>query len=105
MLDRFEARFGYRPRTTMTALCYDEGRVAVEAIVNCPLLTGEGMSKGIERIKMMPSTLGGPRTYIAFGPEDHRGYKGDFLFLKQLRDEKFHFVAYHNPQWKINRES
>jgi branched-chain amino acid transport system substrate-binding protein len=105
MLDRFEARFGYRPRTTMTALCYDEGRVAVEAIVNCPLLTGEGMSLGIERIKMMPSTLGGPRTYIAFGPHDHRGYKGDFLFLKQLRDEKFHFVAYHDPQWKSNRES
>lgn len=105
MLDRHEARFGDRPDSTLTTLLYDQGRVAVEAIVNAPLLTGAGMSLGIERIKMMPSTLGGPRTYIAFGPEDHRGYKGDFLFMKQLRDRKFHFVSYHWPQWKINREA
>jgi branched-chain amino acid transport system substrate-binding protein len=51
----------------------------------------------------MPSTLGGPRTYIEFGPQDHRGYKGDFMFMKQLRDGKFHFSSYHWPQWPISR--
>ena len=51
---------------------------------------------------MMPSTLGGPRTYIGYGPEDHRGYRGDFMFMKQLRDGKFHFVSYHWPQWPSN---
>jgi len=90
LLDRHEQRFGYRPDDTMIALLYDQGRAAVEAMVNAPDLTGAGMTAGFERIKMMPSTLGGPRTYIGFGPEDHRGYRGDFMFMKQLRDGKFH---------------
>jgi branched-chain amino acid transport system substrate-binding protein len=51
---------------------------------------------------MMPSTLGGPRTYIGFGPQDHRGYRGDFMFMKQLRDGEFHFAGYHTPQWPVN---
>ena len=63
-----------------------------------------GLAEGLERIKMMPSTLGGPRTYIGYGPQDHRGYRGDFMFMKQLRDGKFHFVAYHWPQWPVNAE-
>jgi hypothetical protein len=32
---------------------------------------------------MMPSSLGGRRTYIGYGPSDHRGYRGDFMFMKQ----------------------
>jgi branched-chain amino acid transport system substrate-binding protein len=103
MLDRNEQRFGKRGDGAMLALLYDQGRAAVEAIVNAPLLIGEGMTAGLERIKMMPSTLGGPRTYIEFGPEDHRGYKGDFMFMKQLRQGKFYFAGYHAPQWPINR--
>jgi branched-chain amino acid transport system substrate-binding protein len=103
MLDRHEQRFGQRGDGAMLALLYDQGRAAVEAIVNAPLLVGEGLTAGLERVKMMPSTLGGPRTYIEFGPEDHRGYKGDFMFMKQLRQGKFHFAGYHTPQWPINR--
>jgi hypothetical protein len=102
MLERFEARFGARPDHTMTALLYDQGRTAAEAIVNAPSADGPGMTAGLERVKMMPSTLGGPRTYIGFGAQDHRGYRGDFMFMKQLRDGTFHFVAYHWPEWPIN---
>lgn len=103
MLDRSEARFGARRDGTMTALLYDQGRAAMEAIANAPALDGPGLAAGLERIKMMPSTLGGPRTCITFGPEDHRGYRGDFMFMKQLRDGKFHFDSYHWPQWPSNR--
>jgi branched-chain amino acid transport system substrate-binding protein len=60
----------------MIALLYDQGRAATEAIVNAPHLTGEGMTAGLERIKMMPSTLGGPRTYIEFGPAGPPGLQG-----------------------------
>jgi branched-chain amino acid transport system substrate-binding protein len=104
-LDRFEKRFGYRKADTVFALLYDQGRAAAEAIFNAPLLTGPGISLGLERIKMMPSTLGGPRTYIEFGQDNHRGYKGDFLFLKQLRKREFHFVTYHWPEWVSNRST
>ncbi|WP_261566036.1 ABC transporter substrate-binding protein [Frankia gtarii] len=103
LLDRHEKRFGYRRNDTMIALLYDQGRAAVEAVVNAPILTGEGMAAGLERIKMIPSTLGGPRTYIEFGERDHRGYKGDFMFMKQLRDGEFHFAGFHSPQWAVNR--
>jgi len=102
---RAKERFGYVDQETVFALLYDQGRSAVEAIANAPILTGEGMALGLERIKMMPCTLGGPRTYIEFGDYNHRGYKGDFLFLKQLRDHVFYLEAFHWPQWKSNRES
>jgi ABC-type branched-subunit amino acid transport system substrate-binding protein len=104
MIDRFEKRFGNRRDSTMTALFYDQGRSAAEAIINGPSQDGPGLKAGLERIAMMPSTLGGPRTYIGFGPNDHRGYRGDFMFMKELRaDGKFHFVQYHWPQWQANR--
>lgn len=61
------------------------------------------MKAGLERIKMMPSVVGGPRTTITFGPNDHRGYKGDYLFMKQIRNGRFDFAAYHWPRWAINR--
>jgi branched-chain amino acid transport system substrate-binding protein len=102
MLDRFERRFATRPDDTMTALLYDQGRAAVEAVANAPTPDGPGLAVGLERIKMMPSTLGGPRTYVGFGPSDHRGYRGDFMFMKQLRDGKFYFDAYHSPRWSID---
>lgn len=105
LLERFERRFGYRPDDTMTALLYDQGRAMAEAIINAPQLDGPGLKHGLERIKMMPSSLGGPRTYIGYGPGDHRGYRGDFMFMKQLRDGRFHFASYHWPQWPINRHS
>ena len=75
----------------------------ISSINNAPLLTGEGIAAGIERIKLMPCVLGGPRTYIEFGPHNHRGYKGDFVFLKQLRNRKFYFTAFHWPEWISNR--
>jgi ABC-type branched-subunit amino acid transport system substrate-binding protein len=100
---RAKERFGYSDQETVFALLYDQGRSAVEAIANAPILTGEGVALGLERIKMMPCTLGGPRTYIEFGDYNHRGYKGDFLFLKQLRDHVFYLEAFHWPEWKSNR--
>lgn len=102
---REKQRFGRNEADTMFALIYDEGRTTVEAIANAPILTGEGMALGLERIKMMPSTLGGPRTYIEFGEYNHRGYKGDFLFLKQLRDHVFWMESFHKPEWKSNRQN
>jgi len=103
LLHRYEERFGHRAGDTMLALLYDQGRAATEAIINAPAVSGEGMTEGLEQIKMMPSTLGGPRTYIEFGSRDHRGYKGDFMFMKQLRDGKFYFSSYHWPRWPISR--
>ena len=89
LLDRFEARFERRVDHVVVALAYDVGRVVTEAIVNAPLMSGRGLKLGLERIKMFPSALGGRRTHITFGAQDHRGYKGDFLTIRQLVDQKY----------------
>jgi len=40
--------------------------------------------------------------HATFGPHDHRGYRGDFPLMKQLRNVRFDFAAYHRPQWPTN---
>jgi branched-chain amino acid transport system substrate-binding protein len=89
LLDHFEARFNRRVEHVLIALAYDQGRVVAEAIANAPILTGHGLKLGLERIKMFPATLGGPRTHITFGQFDHRGYKGDYLVMRQIVDQQF----------------
>ena len=60
------------------------------------------MKLGLEKIKWMPCTNGGPATYVSFAPYDHRGYKGDYLVIRHLRNGKCDFVGYHRPQWPSN---
>ncbi len=50
----------------------------------------------------MPATNGGPGTYIQFGPWDRKGYKGDFLTIRELRGGELRFDGYHRPEWPIN---
>ena len=53
----------------------------------------------MERIRWMPATNGGPGTYIQFGPHDRKGYKGDFLTIRELRGGELRFDGYHRPEW------
>ena len=56
----------------------------------------------MERIRWMPATNGGPGTYIQFGPHDRKGYKGDFLTIRELRGGELRFDGYHRPEWPSN---
>ena len=55
-----------------------------------------------QQIKMFPSAIGGPRTNVTFGPYDHRGYKGDWLFVNRLQHGGFEFCDYHIPEFPSN---
>ena len=44
----------------------------------------------------------GPGTYVTFAPYDHRGYKGDFLTIRELRGGELHFRGYYRPTWPSN---
>ncbi|MFN8028025.1 MAG: ABC transporter substrate-binding protein [Acidimicrobiia bacterium] len=101
LLDRFEARFGRRVDHVVIALMYDMGRVVAEAIVNAPMMNGHGMKLGLERIKMFPSAIGGARTNITFGAQDHRGYKGDFLVMRQLVNQRYVFKGGLQPHFRV----
>ncbi len=102
MMDRFEARFGRRTRNVVVALAYDTARVAIQGIANARIPTPRHVKEGIEMIKWMPCTNGGPSCYITFAEYDHRGYKGDFLTIRELRDGELHFRGYYRPEWASN---
>jgi hypothetical protein len=105
MLERFEARFGRVSRNVVVALAYDNGRAAIHGIANATVATPEEVKLGLEKIKWMPCTNGGPATYITFAPHNHRGYNGDYLTIRELRDGELHFRGYHRPTWPSNRTS
>ncbi len=73
----------------------------VNASIPAPLQVKEGM----ERIRWMPATNGGPGTYIQFGPHDRKGYKGDFLTIRELRGGELRFDGYHRPEWPSNEQA
>src|SRR5436190_5522462 len=82
MLERFEKRFGRSTRNVVVALAYDTARVAIHGIGNAAIPHPRWVKEGIERVRWMPATNGGPGTYIQFGPHDHKGYQGDFLTIR-----------------------
>jgi ABC-type branched-subunit amino acid transport system substrate-binding protein len=102
MVERFAKRFGRVSKNVVVALGYDTARVGIHGIANATMATPEEVKEGIERIRWMPATNGGPGTYIQFGPWDHKGCKGDFLTIRELRDGQLRFDGYHRPQHLIN---
>jgi hypothetical protein len=87
------------------ALSYDSARAAIHGIANATIAIPKEVKNGLEKIKWMPTTNGGPGCYLTFSQYDHRGYKGDFLTIRELRGGELHFRGYHRPQWPSNRSS
>jgi ABC-type branched-subunit amino acid transport system substrate-binding protein len=105
MIARFTRRFGRTTRNVVVALAYDTARVAIHGIGNAAIPTPLHVKEGMERIRWMPATNGGPGTYIQFGPWDRKGYKGDFLTIRELRGGELRFDGYHRPEWPSNTPS
>jgi len=104
MAKRFEARFDRPARNVVVALAYDTARAAIHGIANASIPIPSEVRAGLERIRWMPATNGGPATYVQFGPGDHKGYKGDFLTVRELRGGELRFDGYYRPEWPSNRE-
>lgn len=91
---RFEQRFGRRVQHAMLGCSYDQARATIAGIANAPLLDPHGVVKGLETLTMMPTVSGGPRSYISFGPYDRKGFKGDWLTIRQIVDGVPEFEGY-----------
>src|ERR1700683_763557 len=102
MRRRFEARFGRTTRNVVVALAYDSARVAMLGIANARIATPLHVKDGLEMIKWMPCTNGGPSCYVTFADWGHRGYKGDLLCSRELRGAELHFRGSFRPQWPAN---
>src|SRR3954454_8641934 len=102
MVERFEKRFGRKTGNVVIALAYDTARAGIHGIANAAIPAPKHVKEGMEKIRWMPATNGGPGCYIQFGPWDHKGYKGDFLTIRELRGGELRFDGYHRPEWPSN---
>jgi hypothetical protein len=78
-------------------LAYDTARVLAEGLFRAPTLSGPGLKDGLERIRFLPSTTGGPRTHIACAPHEHGMFRGDWLLYGRVRDAKLEFEGVFEP--------
>ena len=83
-MNRFEQRFGRKVIHAMVACTYDQTRAALAGIAAATLLDPPGVVSGLETLTMLPTVVGGPRSYISFGPYDHKGLKGDWLTVRRV---------------------
>jgi len=89
LVRRYEDRYGEPLIPEMGAIFYDGIRVVLEALVLAPILTPEGLRRGLEDVKMLPAACGGPRNVLSFGPWDRRGIKGmDVMILRRMKGGK-----------------
>jgi ABC-type branched-subunit amino acid transport system substrate-binding protein len=86
MVRRFQHRFGRTVLHAMVGVTYDGMSATLAGIAAAPLLTPEMVVDGLEALTMLPTTVGGPRSYISFGPYDRKGLKGDWLSLRRVVD-------------------
>lgn len=84
-LDRFEARYGTRPEYFFPPYCYDVGRLMLLAIAAAKPLTGAGVKRGLEQVKMLPAASGAPGTRLRFGRWIRHGWVGsEFLVARRV---------------------
>lgn len=74
-----------RPSNEMTGLFRDAITALIEGIILAPILTPDGVRRGLEMVQMLPAASGGPRTCISFSPHAHRGLQGaDVMVLRRV---------------------
>jgi branched-chain amino acid transport system substrate-binding protein len=98
--ERFVAAHGEDPPmwpNAIPVLAYDTARVLVEGLFRAPILSGPGVKAGLESIRFMPSTTGGPRTHIACSPYEHGMFRGDWLLYGRVRNGALEFESLFEP--------
>jgi branched-chain amino acid transport system substrate-binding protein len=97
---RYVDRYGEDPPmwpNAIPVLAYDTARVLAEGLHRAPVLTGWGLKAGLEKIRFMPSSTGGPQTHIAGGPYDHQLFKGDWLLYGRVEHGRLEFEGLFEP--------
>jgi len=75
------------PGHEMMALYRDGITALIEGIILAPILTPDGVRRGLEMVQLLPCASGGPRTCISFSPYAHRGTQGaDVMVLRRVKN-------------------
>jgi len=86
MVDDFEARYGRRGGHTYMAIGYDIGRTLARGLSMMAPSTPDGLRAGLEKVRLLPAAAGGPGTLISFAKNQRRGYNGNYLLRRTVRD-------------------
>jgi len=81
LLERHLERFGEPAGPDFAASLYDGARVLFEAVALAPILNRPGLRAGLERVRQLPSAIGGPENVLTFGPWDHRALKSRSMMV------------------------
>ena len=74
------------PRHMDAAMGWDNARIMVEAMYFAPELTPRGLQIGWKNVRRLPAAIGEPGSMIGFAKYDHRGFKGQYLLMRQLKN-------------------
>ena len=58
------------------ACTYTMATATLEGIRMAPVVSREGVKRGLESVTLFPSAIGGPRTCVGWGPYSRRGVRG-----------------------------
>lgn len=84
-LAEYERRHGAVYHTDFQLSCHDAFRILFEGLSLAPIMTRRGVYEGLEKVRMLPSGMGGPGTYLGYGTYDHRALKGkDAIVLRRI---------------------
>ncbi len=86
LLDRFEQRYGQRADQMYVANGYDFANVLSEALALAKPQSPAGVKAALEKVRRLPAAIGRPGCHISFGPYDRRGYKGEYVVIRQIVD-------------------
>jgi hypothetical protein len=77
------------PSHEMVGMYRDTVTAMIEGVILAPILTPDGVRRGLEMVQMVPAACGGPRTCIGFSPHAHRGLQGaDVMVLRRMTGGK-----------------
>ena len=75
------------PQPELVSIFHDGVTAALEAVAMSSLYTPHGLKEGIEKVRMLPSAIGGSRNVISFGPHDHCGLRGaDLMVFRRVKN-------------------
>jgi branched-chain amino acid transport system substrate-binding protein len=98
-LGRYEAWAGQPVVHPEAFACtYTMTTAFLEGLRMAPVVSREGVKRGLESVTLFPSAIGGPRTCVGWGPYSRRGVRGaDVYVMRRIQDGQSVLEARFDP--------
>jgi ABC-type branched-subunit amino acid transport system substrate-binding protein len=97
--EKYEKRVGHPVvHPEAFAVAYTMTTTILEGLRLAPIISHEGLKRGLEGVTLFPSAIGGPRTCVGFSQYSRRGVRGaDVYVMRRIRDGRSVFEARFDP--------